>query len=184
MLSSIFPRALSYRVRSALPLQSIKDLIALSKTKKDGLSYASADKATLHLPQVFLHTAYSVMAYPVQARPAFSILSRSSPCIVGNIVNVLPQVERAPALIAVTTPSASRPSGRAYGMESGVSDQVFCCTSDRPKGLPRPVGTVNTSSTGAESRTWRHLFATAFPPRRTPNSLLIINRDIDVCARS
>jgi tripartite-type tricarboxylate transporter receptor subunit TctC len=135
-------------VHPSLPVKNIKELIALSKTRKGGLSYASSGQGSIvHLAtELFLHTA-GVKAVHIPYKgtgPAITdTVSGQTQMLWGSIAAALPQVKSG-RLRAVAVTTAKRipalPDVPTV-MESGVAgyEVVLWHGLIGPKGLPRPI---------------------------------------------
>ena len=135
-------------VHPSLPVKNLKELIAIAKTKKGGLSYASSGQGSIvHLAtELFLHTAgIKAVHIPYKGTgPAITdTMSGQTQMLWGSIAAVLPQVKSG-RLRAVAVTTAKRipalPDVPTV-MESGVPgyEVVLWHGLIGPKGLPRPI---------------------------------------------
>jgi tripartite-type tricarboxylate transporter receptor subunit TctC len=135
-------------VHPSLPVKNIKELIAISKAKKGGLSYASSGQGSIvHLAtELFLHSAgIKAVHIPYKGTgPAITdTIAGQTQMLWGSIAAVLPQVKSGRLRgIAVTTAKRipALPDVPTV-MESGMKDYevVLWHGLIGPKGLPRPI---------------------------------------------
>src|SRR5262245_7649927 len=135
-------------VHPSLPVKNIKDLIAVSKTKKGGLSYASSGQGSIIqlATELFLHMA-GIQAVHIPYKgtgPAITdTIAGQTQMLWGSIAAVMPQVKSGRLRgIAVTTAKRipALPDVPTV-MESGVKgyEVVLWHGLIGPKGLPRPI---------------------------------------------
>jgi tripartite-type tricarboxylate transporter receptor subunit TctC len=135
-------------VHPTLPAKNIKELIAVSKSKKGGLAYASSGQGSIvHLAtELFLHTVgIQGVHIPYKGTgPAITdTISGQTQMLWGSIAAVLPQVKSG-RLRAVAVTTAKRipalPDVPTV-MESGVKgyEVILWHGLIAPKGLPRPI---------------------------------------------
>ena len=135
-------------VHPSLPVKNVKELIAISKTQKGGLSYASSGQGSIvHLAtELFLHQAgIKAVHIPYKGTgPAITdTISGQTQMLWGSIAAALPQVKnnRLKA-VAVTTPQRipALPDV-ATVTESGLKgyEVILWHGLIAPKGLPRPI---------------------------------------------
>ena len=135
-------------VHPSLPVKNIKELIALSKSKKGGLAYASSGQGSIvHLAtELFLHTT-GIQAVHIPYKgtgPAITdTISGQTQMLWGSIAAVLPQVKSGRLRgIAVTTAKRipALPDVPTV-MESGVKgyEVILWHGLIGPKGLARPI---------------------------------------------
>jgi len=135
-------------VHPSLPVKNIKDLIAVSKTKKGGLSYASSGQGSIIqlATELFLHMAgIKAVHIPYKGTgPAITdTISGQTQMLWGSIAAVMPQVKSGRLRgIAVTTAKRipALPDVPTV-MESGVPgyEVILWHGLIGPKGLPRPI---------------------------------------------
>lgn len=135
-------------VHPALPIKSMKDMIALARAKPNGMSYASSGQGSIvHLStELFLHSA-GIKAVHVPYKgtgPAITdTLAGQTQFLFGSIAAVMPMVKQNRLRgIGVTTAKrlAVLPDVPTLA-ESGVKgyDVVLWHGLVGPKGLPRPI---------------------------------------------
>ena len=135
-------------VHPALPIKSMKDMIALAKAKPNGMSFASSGQGSIvHLAtELFLYTA-GVKAVHIPYKgtgPAITdTISGQTQFLFGSIAVVMPVVKQGRLRgVAVTTAKrlAALPDVPTLA-ESGVKgyDVVLWHGLVGPKGLPRPI---------------------------------------------
>jgi len=135
-------------VHPSLPVKNVKDLIAVAKTKKGGLSYATSGQGSIvHLAtELFLYMAGAQAVHiPYMGKgPAITdTMAGQTQMLWGSIAAVLPQVrngrlraiavttaKRIPALPEVPTVQESGVKGYEVVLWHGLVG---------PKGLPRPI---------------------------------------------
>jgi tripartite-type tricarboxylate transporter receptor subunit TctC len=135
-------------VHPSLPVKNIKELIAISKTKKGGLSYASSGQGSIvHLAtELFLHSA-GVKAVHIPYKgtgPAITdTMSGQTQMLWGSIGPTMPQVKsgRLRAIAVTTAKRIPALPDVPTVMESGVPgyEVVLWHGLIGPKGLPRPI---------------------------------------------
>lgn len=135
-------------VNPALPIKSMKDMIALAKTKPSALAYASSGQGSIvHLStELFLHTAgIKAVHIPYKGTgPAITdTVAGQTQFLFGSIAVVMPMVKQNRLRgVAVTTAKrlAVLPDVPTL-QESGVKgyDVVLWHGLVGPKGLPRPI---------------------------------------------
>ena len=135
-------------VHPSLPVKNIKELIAVSKTKKGGLSYASSGQGSIvHLAtELFLHTA-GIQAVHVPYKgtgPAITdTISGQTQMLWGSIAAVIPQVKggRLRAVAVTTAQRIAALPDVPTAMESGLKgyEVVLWHGLIGPKALPRPI---------------------------------------------
>jgi tripartite-type tricarboxylate transporter receptor subunit TctC len=135
-------------VHPALPIKSMKDMIALARAKPNGMSYASSGQGSIvHLStELFLHMAgIKAVHIPYKGTgPAITdTMSGQTQFLFGSIAAVMPVVKQGRLRgIAVTTAKrlAALPDVPTLA-ESGVKgyDVVLWHGLVGPKGLPRPI---------------------------------------------
>jgi tripartite-type tricarboxylate transporter receptor subunit TctC len=135
-------------VHPSLPVKNIKDLIAISKAKKGGLSYASSGQGSIvHLAtELFLRTA-GIQAVHIPYKgtgPAITdTISGQTQMLWGSIAAVLPQVKnnRLKAVAVTTSKRIPALPDVPTVMESGVSgyEVILWHGLIGPKGLPKPI---------------------------------------------
>ena len=180
-------------VHPALPIKSMKDLIALAKTRPGGLSYASSGQGSIvHLStELFLYMAkIKAVHIPYKGTgPAITdTMSGQTQFLFGSIAAVMPVVKSGRLRgIAVTTARRlpALPDIPTLD-ESGVKgyDVVLWHGLVGPKGLPRPiVDRVNGDLNKAlKAKDMEEKLATdgVSPAGGTPEQFgAIIKRDID-----
>jgi tripartite-type tricarboxylate transporter receptor subunit TctC len=180
-------------VHPALPIKSMKDLIALARTKPGGLSYASSGQGSIvHLStELFLYMAkIKAVHIPYKGTgPAITdTMSGQTQFLFGSIAAVMPVVKSGRLRgIAVTTARRlpALPDIPTLD-ESGVKgyDVVLWHGLVGPKGLPRPiVDRVNGDLNKAlKAKDMEEKLATdgVSPAGGTPEQFgAIIKRDID-----
>ena len=135
-------------VHPALPIKSMKDMIALAKAKPNGMSFASSGQGSIvHLAtELFLYTAgIKAVHIPYKGTgPAITdTISGQTQFLFGSIAVVMPVVKQGRLRgVAVTTAKrlAALPEVPTLA-ESGVKgyDVVLWHGLVGPKGLPRPI---------------------------------------------
>ena len=135
-------------VHPALPIKSMKDMIALAKAKPNGMSFASSGQGSIaHLAtELFLYTAgIKAVHIPYKGTgPAITdTISGQTQFLFGSIAVVMPVVKQGRLRgVAVTTAKrlAALPDVPTLA-ESGVKgyDVVLWHGLVGPKGLPRPI---------------------------------------------
>lgn len=135
-------------VHPALPIKSMKDMIALARAKPNGMSYASSGQGSIvHLAtELFLHSAgIKAVHIPYKGTgPAITdTLAGQTQFLFGSIAAVMPMVKQNRLRgIGVTTAKrlAVLPDVPTLA-ESGVKgyDVVLWHGLVGPKGLPRPI---------------------------------------------
>jgi tripartite-type tricarboxylate transporter receptor subunit TctC len=135
-------------VHPALPIKSMKDMIALAKAKPNGMSFASSGQGSIvHLAtELFLYSAgIKAVHIPYKGTgPAITdTISGQTQFLFGSIAVVMPIVKQGRVRgIAVTTAKrlAALPDVPTIA-ESGVKgyDVVLWHGLVGPKGLPRPI---------------------------------------------
>jgi len=180
-------------VHPALPIKSMKDMIALAKTRPGGLSYASSGQGSIvHLStELFLHMAkIKAVHIPYKGTgPAITdTMSGQTQFLFGSIAAVLPVVKQGRLRgIAVTTARRLPALPEVPTLdESGVKgyDVVLWHGLVGPKGLPRPiVDRVNGELNKAlKAKDMEEKLATdgVAPAGGTPEQFgALIKRDID-----
>lgn len=180
-------------VNPALPIKSMKDMIALAKTKPNALAYASSGQGSIvHLStELFLHTAgIKAVHIPYKGTgPAITdTVAGQTQFLFGSIAVVMPMVKQN-RLRGVAVTTAKRlpvlPDVPTLA-ESGVKgyDVVLWHGLVGPKGLPRPiVDRVNAElNKGLKAKDMEDKLAAdgVSPAGGTPEQFgAIIKRDID-----
>ncbi len=184
-------------VHPALPIKSMKDMIALAKARPNGMSYASSGQGSIvHLStELFLHMAgIKAVHIPYKGTgPAITdTMSGQTQFLFGSIAAVMPVVRQGRLRgIAVTTAKrlAALPDVPTIA-ESGVKgyDVVLWHGLVGPKGLPRPIvervnGELNKALKAKDME--EKLAADGVSPAGgTPEQFAaIIKRDIETWAR-
>jgi tripartite-type tricarboxylate transporter receptor subunit TctC len=184
-------------VHPALPIKSMKDMIALAKAKPNGMSYATSGQGSIvHLStELFLHMAgIKAVHIPYKGTgPAITdTMSGQTQFLFGSIAAVMPVVKQGRLRgIAVTTTKrlAALPDVPTLA-ESGVKgyDVVLWHGLVGPKGLPRPIvdrvnGELNKALKAKDME--EKLAADGVSPAGgTPEQFAaIIKRDIETWAR-
>jgi tripartite-type tricarboxylate transporter receptor subunit TctC len=180
-------------VNPALPIKSMKDMIALAKTKPNALAYASSGQGSIvHLAtELFLHTA-GVKAVHIPYKgtgPAITdTVAGQTQFLFGSIAVVMPMVKQNRLRgVAVTTAKRLPVLADVPTLaESGVKgyDVVLWHGLVGPKGLPRPiVDRVNAElNKGLKAKDMEDKLAAdgVSPAGGTPEQFgAIIKRDID-----
>jgi tripartite-type tricarboxylate transporter receptor subunit TctC len=184
-------------VHPALPIKSMKDMIALARAKPNGMSYATSGQGSIvHLStELFLHMAgIKAVHIPYKGTgPAITdTMSGQTQFLFGSIAAVMPVVKQGRLRgIAVTTAKrlAALPDVPTIA-ESGVKgyDVVLWHGLIGPKGLPRPIvdrvnGELNKALKAKDME--EKLAADGVSPAGgTPEQFgAIIKRDIETWAR-
>ena len=180
-------------VNPALPIKSMKDMIALAKTKPNALAYASSGQGSIvHLAtELFLHTAVvKAVHIPYKGTgPAITdTVAGQTQFLFGSIAVVMPMVKQNRLRgVAVTTAKRLPVLADVPTLaESGVKgyDVVLWHGLVGPKGLPRPiVDRVNAElNKGLKAKDMEDKLAAdgVSPAGGTPEQFgAIIKRDID-----